>query len=238
MSEPVLQVEGLDAGYGEVQVLKGVNLSVFQGEVVAVIGANGAGKTTLLQTISALHPPTAGRILFKGAEIQHRPAHQLVGEGLVHVPEGRQIFARLTVRENLELGAFLRRDTLSIAEDFERVFQLFPILAERANQLGGTLSGGEQQMLAIARGLMSKPQLMIMDEPSMGVAPLLVEKIYQAIRDLNQHGLTLLLVEQNATVALNLAHRGYVLETGQILFEDSGVKLLQDPRVCEAYLGN
>jgi len=236
-TEAMLSLEAVDSGYGEVRVLKHVSLEVFQGEVVAVIGANGAGKTTLLQCISSLIRIWQGQIKFQGSPINETPAHTLVGQGLVHVPEGRKIFPRLSVRENLEMGAFLRSDKEQIKKDFDRVYALFPILAERSTQAGGTLSGGEQQMLAIGRGLMSQPRLMIMDEPSMGVAPLLVTKIYQAIEQLNRDGLTVLLVEQNATVALTLADRGYVLETGEIEFSGTGAELLNDPRVRAAYLG-
>ena len=233
---PILEFNNLRTSYGSVEVLHGVSLRVLPGEVVTIIGANGAGKTTTLMCASGLQTLLDGNIYYDGIDVSQAAPHELVGRGLVHVPEGRKIFSRLTVFENLELGAFLRRDP-QIVEDIEQVYSLFPILKDRAHQLGGTLSGGEQQMLAIGRGLMSKPRVLMMDEPSMGVAPLLVEKIYQAIRLLNEQGMTILLVEQNANLALQLAHRGYVMETGNILFEGSGRELLQDSRVREAYLG-
>ncbi len=233
---PVLEFSGVRTAFGSVEVLRGVSLRVMAGEVVTIIGCNGAGKTTTLMCASGLQKLTAGVITYAGESIAKLPAHELVGQGLVHVPEGRRIFSRLTVLENLELGAFLRSDS-QVGDDIEKVFTLFPVLKERAKQLGGTLSGGEQQMLAIGRALMSKPKVLMMDEPSMGVAPLLVEKIYQAIRKLNEAGMTILLVEQNAHLALQLADRGYVMETGGILFDGPGKELLIDPRVREAYLG-
>ena len=236
-TKPLLTVEGVRAGYGAVQVLHGVSLEVFPGEIVAVLGGNGAGKTTLLLTLSNIVKKHAGAVRFDGAELDDLPAHELVGRGLVQVPEGRKIFPRLTVRENLEMGAYLRRDAAGVAADIDRVVTLFPVLKDRFTQFGGTLSGGEQQMLAIGRALLSKPKLLLMDEPSMGVAPLLVLKIFEAISTLNREGLTVLLVEQNANLALKLAHRGYVLETGEIAFSDTGAKLLLDPRVQAAYLG-
>src|SRR5688572_18455292 len=233
----MLKIEAIHAGYGPLEVLSGVTLEVRQGEIVTMIGSNGAGKTTTLMCVSGIIPIRAGRILFEGEEIQRVPADQLVRRGLAQVPEGRKIFARLTVLENLEMGAFLRRDHDGIAADQEKVFTLFPILKDRRSQLGGTLSGGEQQMLAIGRALMSRPRLLLMDEPSMGIAPMLVLRIFDAVRALNQEGMTVLLVEQNARLALKLAHRGYVLETGEIVLSDVGSALLTHPRVREAYLG-
>ncbi len=237
MDAPMLQVEGIRAGYGPIEVLRGVSLRVEQGEIVTLIGANGAGKTSTLMCVSGIQPLRGGRITFLGEDIAKVPAHALVGKGLAQVPEGRKIFPRLTVFENLEMGAYLRRDKDGIAADYERVYALFPILRDRRKQLGGTLSGGEQQMLAIGRALMSRPKLLLMDEPSMGVAPMLIAKIFEAVRQLNQQGMTILLVEQNAHAALKLAQRGYVLEGGSIALEDSAQNLLSDPRVREAYLG-
>ena len=237
MGAPMLQVEGIHAGYGPIAVLRGVSLRVEAGEIVTLIGANGAGKTSTLMCVSGIHPLLKGRITFEGEDIANVPAHALVGKGLAQVPEGRKIFPRLSVFENLEMGAYLRRDKEGIAQDYERVYALFPVLRDRRNQLGGTLSGGEQQMLAIGRALMSRPRLLLMDEPSMGVAPILIAKIFEAVRELNAQGMTILLVEQNAHAALKLAQRGYVLEGGRIALEDTASSLLQDPRVRAAYLG-
>jgi branched-chain amino acid transport system ATP-binding protein len=237
MSDALLHVEALRSGYGPIEVLKGISLEVRRGEIVTLIGANGAGKTTTLMCLSGINPARAGRIVFDGQPIAGVPADALVRRGLVQVPEGRKIFPRLTVRENLEMGAFIRRDRAGIARDLARVFALFPVLKERCSQLGGTLSGGEQQMLAIGRALMSAPAMLLLDEPSMGIAPLLVLRIFQAIRELNQEGMTILLVEQNARQALKLAHRGYVLETGEIVLAGPGDELMTHPRVREAYLG-
>lgn len=238
MAEPLLAVQNLRAGYGPIEALKGVSLNVCDGEIVTLIGANGAGKSSLLMCISGIHRPRAGKIIFGGADVTGEKSHELVRLGIAQVPEGRRIFPRLTVMENLELGAFLRRDAAGIKSDLDRVFSLFPILSERRKQLGGTLSGGEQQMLAIGRALMSKPKLLLMDEPSMGVAPLLTAKIFDTIRELNREGMTILLVEQNAHLALKIAGRGYVLETGEIVLEDQCGALLTDSRVREAYLGD
>lgn len=237
MSAPLLKVDNIRTGYGPIEVLRGLSLHVNEGEIVTLIGANGAGKTSTLMCISGIQPLRGGSIQFLGEDIAKTPAHALVGKGLAQVPEGRKIFARLTVAENLDMGAYLRRDKDAIAADMDRVFALFPVLHERRKQLGGTLSGGEQQMLAIGRALMSRPKLLVMDEPSMGVAPLLVAKIFEAVRALNQQGMTILLVEQNACAALKLAQRGYVLEGGHIALEDTAAQLLCDPRVREAYLG-
>jgi branched-chain amino acid transport system ATP-binding protein len=233
----LLVLDGVHAGYGPIHVLKGVSLRVAPGEIVALIGCNGAGKSTTLRTISRLMDASAGSVRFAGEDLATVPAHVAVARGLVQVPEGRRIFPRLTVLENLQLGAVTRRDGAEIAAGLERSFALFPILAERRHQAGGTLSGGEQQMLAIARALMARPRLLLMDEPSMGVAPILVQRIFATIRQLNAEGLSILLVEQNARQALGLAHRGYVLETGSVALEGPARDLLADPRVQAAYLG-
>lgn len=237
MSEPHLQLEGVTAGYGPIEVLKGISLVVQRGEIVTIIGANGAGKTSTLMCISGVHQKRQGKIFFAGRDLQGIPAHEVVGLGLAQVPEGRKIFPRLSVLENLELGAYTRKDRAEIGGDLERVYQLFPILRERKSQAGGTLSGGEQQMLAIGRALMSRPKMLLLDEPSMGVAPLLVKKIFETIVEINRQGVSILLVEQNAHLALKVAKRGYVLETGKIVLDDTAERLLLDPRVKEAYLG-
>ena len=236
-STPLLEVSSLCAGYGPIDVLHDVSLNVRKGEVVTMIGANGAGKTTLLMAISGIHRPTSGTVRFAGEDTSRIRAHDLVSRGLAQVPEGRKIFPRLTVLENLRMGAFLRNDHADVARDFERMFTLFPILKDRRTQLAGTLSGGEQQMLAIARALMSRPILLLMDEPSMGVAPLLVQRIFETLAQLAKDGLTILLVEQNAHLALTLAQRGYVLESGRVVLENESRELLDDERVKEAYLG-
>lgn len=238
MASPLLSVQNVIAGYGPIEALKGVSLDVHEGEIVTLIGANGAGKSSTLMCISGLLRARKGRIQFDGADITGYEPHTIVAGGLAQVPEGRKIFPRLTVLENLELGAYLRRDKNAIKTDLEKVFHLFPILGERRRQSGGTLSGGEQQMLAIGRALMGRPKLMLMDEPSMGVAPILTAKIFATIRELNREGMTILLVEQNAHLALKTAHRGYVIETGAIVLEDKAESLLKDPRVKEAYLGD
>jgi branched-chain amino acid transport system ATP-binding protein len=235
--EPLFEMRGVDAGYGPISVLRSVSLAVHPGEIVTLIGANGAGKTTTLMCASGIHRVAAGRVRFLGEDIHGLPACEIVRRGLAQVPEGRKIFPRLSVLENLRLGAFTRRDAREIAAGVERAFALFPILGERRHQAGGTLSGGEQQMLAIGRALMSRPRMLLMDEPSMGVAPLLVLKIFATIRELNREGLAVLLVEQNARLALKLAGRGYVMETGAVVLEDRAERLLVDPRVREAYLG-
>ena len=237
MADLLLDVAGIHAAYGRTAVLHEVSLSVEVGEIVTLIGANGAGKSSTLGVIAGLLAPTAGSVRFAGEDITGQPAHGLVPRGLALVPEGRRIFPRLTVLENLRLGAFTRADPAEVAAELERQLTLFPILAERRNQAGGTLSGGEQQMLAIARALMSRPRLLLMDEPSMGVAPLITERIFATIRTLNREGLSILLVEQNATAALGLAHRGYVLETGRVTLKGQAHLLLDDPRVQAAYLG-
>ena len=241
-AKTLLSVEGLVAGYGSVEVLHKVSLEVREGEIVTLIGGNGAGKSTTLMCISGIVPLRGGEIRFGGERIADASggvrADKLVGRGLVQVPEGRRIFPRMTVLENLMMGAYGRDDRAGIARDLEHVYALFDILKQRAAQLGGTLSGGEQQMLAIGRAIMSKPRLLMMDEPSMGIAPLLVARIFEAVRELNRDGLTILLVEQNARAALKLATRGYVLETGRMIISDDAAKLLDDPRVREAYLGD
>jgi len=234
---PLLSVENLHAGYGLIEVLKGISLTVEPGEIVTMIGANGAGKTSTLMCISGLVKARQGRIVFNGQEIQNRAGHEIVKLGLCQAPEGRKIFPRLTVLENLDMGAFARRDSAGIAQDKEHVFELFPILEERQSQLGGTLSGGEQQMLAVARAFMGRPKLLLLDEPSLGLAPMIVLKIFEVIKRLNAEGMSILLVEQNARLALKLASRGYVLETGEITRTDRGDVLLSDPKVQEAYLG-
>ncbi len=233
----MLEVRDVHTYYGNIHALKGVSLEVDQGEIVTLIGANGAGKSTTLNTICGLLHPTSGTIRLRGEEIQTLPAHEIVGRGVSQSPEGRRVFSRLTVQENLEMGAFLREDTEGIHQDLERVFGLFPRLKERLKQLGGTLSGGEQQMLAMARALMAHPRLLLLDEPSMGLAPLLVDEIFQVVQQLNEDGTTILLVEQNAAMALSVAHRGYVLETGNIVLEGSARELLENPQVKAAYLG-
>jgi branched-chain amino acid transport system ATP-binding protein len=233
----LLELEGVDALYGRIRALRGVTISVDQGEVVALIGSNGAGKTTTLRTISGLMHPPSGRISFDGKDISRMPAHAIVGLGICQSPEGRRLFPRMQVIDNLQMGAFLRKDRDGIQKDLERVFELFPRLKERSAQLAGTLSGGEQQMLAIGRALMSKPKLLMLDEPSLGLAPILVETIFQIVREINAQGIPILLVEQNAHKALEVAHRAYVLETGSIVKTGSGKELLDSPDVQRAYLG-
>jgi branched-chain amino acid transport system ATP-binding protein len=237
VSEPLLSLESIEAGYGPIRAVRGVSLHVDPGEIVAVIGANGSGKTTTLMCCSGIVPLAAGTIRFRGDALRSVPAHRIAARGLAHVPEGRRIFGGLSVLENLRLGAYTRDDRAGIARDLERAFALFPILAERRHQAGGTLSGGEQQMLAIARALMLSPRLLLMDEPSMGVAPLLVARIFAAIRQLHAEGLSILLVEQNAALALATASRAYVLETGAVTMEGAAADLAADPRVRAAYLG-
>jgi branched-chain amino acid transport system ATP-binding protein len=232
----LLQIEGLHVAYGRIRALRGVDLYVDEGETVALLGGNGAGKTTTLRTVSGLLTPVAGSITFDGRRIDGLRPHEVVGLGVGHVPEGRRIFPRMSVHENLAMGAYRRRGDLS--SDIDRVFSLFPVLAERRNQSGGTLSGGEQQMLAIGRALMGQPRLLLLDEPSMGLAPLIVERIFDIIREINAQGTTVLLVEQNAAQALRLADRGYVLETGEIVMSDAAAALLSDARVRAAYLGD
>ncbi len=237
MAEPVLTVKDLRVNYGAIEALRGISLEVPDRQVVALIGANGAGKTTTLRAISRMLRPAAGSIRFLGEEITRLRSNEIVARGLAHAPEGRGIFLNLTVRENLELGAFLRRDPAGIAQDLERCFQLFPILRERLRQVGGTLSGGEQQMLAVARALMSRPRLLLLDEPSLGLAPQVVERIFQVLREISDAGVALLLVEQNAHKALQIAHHAYVLETGEVVMQGTGRELLASPEVRKVYLG-
>jgi len=236
-SPPVLEVRDLRVRYGAIEALRGVNLQVGAGQVVALIGANGAGKSTTLRAVSRMIPVAAGTVELQGEDVTRLASHQLVARGMAHAPEGRGIFLNLTVRENLELGAYLRTDRGEIVADADKAYALFPILAERRDQVAGTLSGGEQQMLAVARALMSRPKLLLLDEPSLGLAPQVVEKIFAVLREVNEGGVALLLVEQNAHKALQLAHRAYVLETGQIVMSGTGRELLQSPEVRKAYLG-
>jgi len=232
-----LLVENLDVYYGAVHALKGVSLHVEAGEIVTLIGANGAGKTTLLRTISGVVPARSGRVIFEGRDITKLPAHEIVGLGVSQSPEGRMVFANLSVEDNLELGAYRRRDRDGIKKDRDQIFQLFPRLLERRRQLSGTLSGGEQQMLAMGRALMSRPRVLLLDEPSLGIAPLLVRDIFKTIVEINRAGTTVLLVEQNAHMALGIAQRGYVLETGRVVLEDTAAKLAANDEVRAAYLG-
>jgi branched-chain amino acid transport system ATP-binding protein len=232
----LLEVDDIRARYGSIEALKGVSLKVEEGEVVTLIGSNGAGKSTTLRSISGLTPAFAGKIEFAGEDITHVPAHEIVGRGIALAPEGRHCFPRMSVRENLDLGAHRRRGP-EIAEDLERVFALFPRLAEREKQKAGTMSGGEQQMLAIGRALMARPRLLMLDEPSMGIAPILVQRIYETIGEINKSGVTILLVEQNANYALDISRRGYVLETGQVVLANTSDSLRSDPEVQKAYLG-
>ena len=233
----LLELVDVRVHYGKVEALKGVSLQVGEGEIVSLIGANGAGKTTTLKTISGLRAVTSGAIRLKGRDITHVPGHQRVRLGLSQAPEGRGIFPGMTVLENLEMGAYTRRDRAGITADLDRVFGLFPRMAERRRQAGGTLSGGEQQMLTIGRALMSRPKLLLLDEPSMGLAPMLIQQIFSIISEINEQGTTILLVEQNAQQALTRADRAYVLETGRIVKSGTGAELLNDPSVKEAYLG-
>ena len=234
----LLEVEGLQAAYGPIEVLHGISFTVNEGEIVTVIGANGAGKTSTLMCVSGCLRARRGSVKFAGRAIQDWPPHHIVRLGICHSPEGRKIFPRLTVLENLQMGAFTRRDRAGISDDMDRIFERFPILRQRLAQAGGTLSGGEQQMLAVGRALMGRPKLLLLDEPSLGLAPLIVLKIFEVIRELNEQGMSILLVEQNAHMALKLAHRGYVLETGQVIMADKADVLLQDNRVKQAYLGH
>jgi len=237
MVAPLLTIENLHAGYGSIEALKGISLEVRPGEIVTLIGANGAGKTSTLMCVSGAIKARAGTIAFDGQRLNELQSFNIVQRRLCHAPEGRQIFPRLTVLENLHMGAYTRRDKAGIQSDIERAYELFPVLKQRHAQLGGTLSGGEQHMLAVARALMGKPKLLLLDEPSLGLAPLIVVKIFEVIKQLNAAVMAVVLVEQNARMALRLAHRGYVLETGSITMSDKGETLLNDPRVKDAYLG-
>jgi branched-chain amino acid transport system ATP-binding protein len=237
MSTPLLQLQGLSVRYGSVQALSGIDLTVHQGELVTLLGSNGAGKSTTLRAISALVPASAGQILWRGGPLAAVPAHRLLKLGIGHCPEGRRVLGRQSVADNLILGAYLRRDTAGIAADLKRCYGLFPRLAERRQQLAGALSGGEQQMLAIARALMGRPELLMLDEPSLGLAPKLVGEVMRALAELHGEGLTLLLVEQNAQAALEIANRGYVLEAGQLTLQGPGQELLANPSLRAAYLG-
>ena len=232
----LLEVTNLRTRYGAIEALKGISLTVEEGEVVTLIGSNGAGKTTTLRSISGLTPASAGKIVFAGEDITHVPAHEIVSHGIALAPEGRHCFARMTVRENLDLGAHRRRGP-EIADDLARVYELFPQLEERARQKAGTMSGGEQQMLAIGRALMARPRLLMLDEPSLGIAPVLVQRIYETIGEINRSGVAILLVEQNANYALDTAARGYVFETGRIVLANDSASLRDDPEVQKAYLG-
>jgi branched-chain amino acid transport system ATP-binding protein len=237
MSTPLLQLQGLSVRYGSVQALSGIDLTVHQGELVTLLGSNGAGKSTTLRAISALVPASAGQILWRGGPLAAVPAHRLLKLGIGHCPEGRRVLGRQSVADNLILGAYLRRDTAGIAADLKRCYGLFPRLAERRQQLAGALSGGEQQMLAIARALMGRPELLMLDEPSLGLAPKLVGEVMRALAQLHGEGLTLLLVEQNAQAALEIANRGYVLEAGQLTLQGPAQELLANPSLRAAYLG-
>jgi branched-chain amino acid transport system ATP-binding protein len=232
----LLEIEDIHTYYGNIEALKGVSLTVEEGECVTLIGANGAGKSTTLRSVSGLTPPRTGEIRFRGQDISRVPPQDIVRLGISQSPEGRKCFQRMTVAENLDMGAYLRRDD-EIDQDRERVFELFPRLEERRKQKAGTMSGGEQQMLAIGRALMARPTLLLLDEPSMGIAPILVERIYETIAEINRQGTTILLVEQNANFALGVSHRGYVLETGQVALTNESAKLREDPEVQKAYLG-
>jgi len=237
VSASILEVLDLSVHYGAIQALRGISIAVPSGEVVALIGANGAGKTTTLRAVSRMIRASGGTIRFEGEEVSRLPSHALVARGMAHAPEGRGIFLNLTVKENLDLGAYLRRDREAIVEDARSAFKLFPVLEERKSQVAGTLSGGEQQMLSVARALMSRPRLMLLDEPSLGLAPQVVERIFGVLREVNEGGVALLLVEQNAHKALQLAHRAYVLETGNVVMQGTGRELLASPEVRRAYLG-
>ena len=237
MSAPLLSIRDLVVHYGVIRALSGISLEVPEGRIVALIGANGAGKSTTLRAISGLVRPTSGEVTFAGRPLAGLASHEIVALGVAQAPEGRGIFLNLTVRENLDLGAYLRRDRVGIEADREKSFALFPILKERSHQVSGTLSGGEQQMLAVARALMSRPRLLLLDEPSLGLAPQVVDRIFQVIQEINEAGTSLLLVEQNANMALQVAHHAYVLETGSVVMQGSGRELLESPDVRKAYLG-
>ena len=233
----LLEARKLSVAYGGVKAVKGVDIQVNEGELVCLVGANGAGKTSLLKALCGMLPASSGSVHLRGASISHKASHEIVRRGLALVPEGRGVFSRMTVKENLEMGAYIRSDRAAVAADLESVFARFPRLKERASQKAGTLSGGEQQMLAIGRALMSRPSLLLLDEPSMGLAPLMVQKIFETIREISQQGVTILLVEQNAKLALEVSHRGYVMESGEITLADTAQALAINPEVRRAYLG-
>jgi branched-chain amino acid transport system ATP-binding protein len=233
----LLEFLDVEVAYGAITALQGVSFHIEEGEIVTLLGANGAGKTTTLRTISGLLPLRRGEVRLEGEDLRKLPAHRIVARGIAHVPEGRGIFANLTVQENLELATWTRKDKAQVGADFRSVYELFPRLSERRRQLGGTLSGGEQQMLAVARALMTRGRVMLLDEPSMGLSPLLVKEIFRTVREINARGTTVLLVEQNAHLALKIAHRGYVLETGRVALSGTAAELAADPRIKEAYLG-
>ncbi|TFH53462.1 MAG: ABC transporter ATP-binding protein [Candidatus Zixiibacteriota bacterium] len=233
----MLEISQIEVYYEQIAALKGVSLNLERGEILAIIGANGAGKTTLINTISGVLHPRSGSVEFKGDPIHTLPAWRIARKGIMQIPEGRKVFAKQSVLENLELGAYSIKDKSAIRTSIERMYSLFPVLSERRNQLAGTLSGGEQQMLAIARGLMGHPELLLFDEPSMGLSPVLVERVFQTIQEINRQGITILLVEQNAKKSLQIAHRAYVLETGKIVLADTAAKLLENEQVKQAYLG-
>ncbi|HPA90107.1 MAG TPA: ABC transporter ATP-binding protein [Quisquiliibacterium sp.] len=237
MAEPILQIRGLQVAYGGIQAVKGVDLDVHEGELVALIGANGAGKTTTLKAVTGMQAWAAGEVRYRGASIRGIGSHALVGRGLAMVPEGRGVFARMTITENLLMGAFTRNDKAGIQRDIEHMFEVFPRLKERADQLAGTMSGGEQQMLAMARALMSQPKLLLLDEPSMGLSPIMVDKIFEVVRTVSAQGTTILLVEQNARLALQAANRAYVMESGLVTLTGEAHAMLDDPKVRAAYLG-
>jgi branched-chain amino acid transport system ATP-binding protein len=234
---PLLAVDGIETFYGSIQALKGVTLEVHEGEIVTLIGANGAGKSTTLRSINGLNHPRKGTIAFRGVDITHEPAHEIVKRGIAQSPEGRKLFPRKSVTENLEMGAFQRKDKGAFKDDMDRVFELFPRLAERRHQKAGTMSGGEQQMCAIGRALMARPTLLMLDDPSMGLAPIFVERIFETIVEVNKQGTSILLVEQNALMALEIANRGYVLETGHVALADEAKALAQNEQVRKTYLG-
>jgi branched-chain amino acid transport system ATP-binding protein len=233
----LLEARKLAVAYGGVKAVKGVDLVVNEGELVCLVGANGAGKTSLLKSLCGMVPASGGAVHLRGESITHKPSHEIVRHGIALVPEGRGVFGRITVKENLEMGAYVRNDNAAVASDLDSVFARFPRLKERASQKAGTLSGGEQQMLAIGRALMSRPKLLLLDEPSMGLAPLMVQKIFETIREISQQGVTILLVEQNAKLALEVSHRGYVMESGEITLADEAKALAANPEVRRAYLG-
>ena len=237
MSKTLLKISGLEVAYGGINAVKGIDLEVREGELVSLIGSNGAGKTTTMKAITGLQPVRNGDIQFLGKSIRGKGAWDIARAGLVMIPEGRGIFTRMSIIENLQMGAFLRKDKAAVAQDMERMLELFPRLKERRAQLAGTMSGGEQQMLAMARGLMARPRLLLLDEPSMGLSPIMVDKIFEVVQDVHQRGMTLLLVEQNASRALSIADRGYVMESGVITMQGEAGSMLEDPRVRAAYLG-